>query len=323
MTRPMIKLEALRTFVVVAEAGGIKRAAERLNRTVSAVSMTLTQLENELSAELFEQDRKSRLTDLGQFVKETATLLIRDYDRAVEIIKAYANGRTGALRIASVPSVATHLLPSLLKDFVSRHENVDVELTDTDTSQVIRLVETAQADFGICSPLPGVMSVEFSPLFKDRFRLICAQDHPLATLGRPVRWEDLSGSNLILNESSRSLTDSSYTELAASARLTIRNIFSLTAMVGAGLGITLLPALSCSTLPHGVVSVPFADDIVCWRSVGIVQRPNSIESPLTRLFCAHIKQQIPHWLPSLVDTQAVSASAQLPDYEHPVQGRRV
>jgi DNA-binding transcriptional LysR family regulator len=297
----MIKLEALRTFVVVAEAGNIKAASERLNRTVSAISMTLTQLENELAAELFEQDRKSNLTDLGRFVKGTATLLIRDYDRAVEIIKAYANGRTGKIRIASVPSVATHLLPGLLKDFVSKHENVDVELTDTDTSQVIRLVETAQADFGICSPLPGVMSVDFEPLFRDRFRLICAKNDPLARLGRSVRWEDLAGSNLILNESSRSLKDDFYTELSSSARLTIRNISSLTAMVSAGLGITLLPALSCSTLPRGVASIPFAEDIVCWRNVGLVRRPNSIESPLARRFCSHLKEQVPVWLAGTKD----------------------
>ncbi|WP_191629066.1 LysR family transcriptional regulator [Pandoraea terrae] len=295
----MIKLEALRTFVTVAEVGGIKGASERLNRTVSAVSMTLTQLENELSAALFEQDRKSHLTDLGQFVKETATLLIRDYDRAVDLIKAYANGRTGKLRIASVPSVATHLLPSLLKDFVVRHANIDVELTDTDTSQVIRLVETAQADFGICSPLPGTTSVAFKHLFRDKFRLVCAEDDPLVQLGRPLRWDDLATTNLILNESSRSLNNASYAEVASNARLTVRNISSLTAMVGAGLGVTLLPALSCSTLPKNVVSLAFADDIVCWRDVGIVQRPNSIESPLTRVFCTHLEEQLPRWLASL------------------------
>ncbi|CAN7489586.1 LysR family transcriptional regulator [Caballeronia sp. LjRoot34] len=295
----MIKLEALRAFVAVAEAGSIKGASARLNRTVSAISMTLTQLENELSSELFERDRKSQLTELGVFVEQTATVLIRDYDRAVDIIKAYANGRTGKLRIASVPSVATHLLPDLLKDFVTRHRNVDVELTDTDSLQVIHLVETAQADFGICSPIPGETAVDFKPLFRDKFRLVCAEDDALAKLGRPLRWEDLAGSNLILNESSRSLTNASYAQLAATSRLTIRNISSLNAMVGSGLGVTLLPALSCSVLPAGVVSLEFSDDVVCWRSVGIVQRPSSIESPLARHFCEHLENQAPQWVSSL------------------------
>src|SRR6056297_1748961 len=62
--RGMIGITALRTFVHVAECGTIRDAAERLFRTPSAVSMTLTQLERDLGAPLFQSDRKNRLTAL-------------------------------------------------------------------------------------------------------------------------------------------------------------------------------------------------------------------------------------------------------------------
>ncbi|HEU4827142.1 MAG TPA: LysR family transcriptional regulator, partial [Dongiaceae bacterium] len=107
----MLRLEALRVFVTVADSGNIKDAAERVGRTPSAVSMTLKQIEERLGAPLFETDRKHRLTDLGRFVHQAAVVLLRDYERAVDLIEAYAQNRTGRLRLASVPSVATVLLP--------------------------------------------------------------------------------------------------------------------------------------------------------------------------------------------------------------------
>ena len=58
----MIRLDALRALVAVAEHGNIKDAAEQLHRTTSALSMTLKQIEDRLGGPLFEADRKQTLT---------------------------------------------------------------------------------------------------------------------------------------------------------------------------------------------------------------------------------------------------------------------
>ena len=62
----MIKLEMLRCFGAVAQAGNLGDAAVRLGKTQSALSMTLKQLEEHLGERLFETERKNRLTPLGQ-----------------------------------------------------------------------------------------------------------------------------------------------------------------------------------------------------------------------------------------------------------------
>ena len=56
-----IGLSQLRVFEAVAKSGSLKDAAAQLGRTISAVSMTLKQLEAEVGAKLFEADRKKRL----------------------------------------------------------------------------------------------------------------------------------------------------------------------------------------------------------------------------------------------------------------------
>ena len=64
-----MRLELLKTFRIVAEQGSLARAADILGRTPSAISMSLSQLEAELGAPLFETDRKNRLTPLGERVQ--------------------------------------------------------------------------------------------------------------------------------------------------------------------------------------------------------------------------------------------------------------
>jgi hypothetical protein len=104
----MLRLEALRAFVEVAEHGNIKDASERLYRTPSALSMTLKQIEDRLGCPLFETDRKSTLTEMGRFLYDQSVVLLRDYDRAMERIAAQSKARSGRLRIASV-SIARRL----------------------------------------------------------------------------------------------------------------------------------------------------------------------------------------------------------------------
>jgi DNA-binding transcriptional LysR family regulator len=287
----LIKLESLRSFVTVAEAGNIKEAAARLGRTPSAVSMTLSQLESHLGGALFDGDRKNALTDLGRFTAATAEVLIRDHDRTIEMILAYAQNRSGQLRLASVPSVATHLMPDLLQGFLAVRPKVSVTLTDTDSAEVTRLVANGQADLGLCGP-PQDTALQFEPLFQDPFKLVCAAGSALYSLGRPLDWADLAETEVIANEASRGLLPEDPTR---TIRLTMRNVTSLLAMVQAGLGVTLLPSLACSALPRGVLAVDLADRTAS-RAVGLVRRNGIAESPLAQAFRHHMHDHAPDLL---------------------------
>ncbi|MEZ5829792.1 MAG: LysR family transcriptional regulator [Dongiaceae bacterium] len=279
----MIKLEALRVFAAVAEFGNIRDAADRLSRTPSAVSMTLKQIEEELAAPLFETDRKHSLTDLGRFVQNAAAVLLRDYDRTIDLMEAYAQSRTGRLRLASVPSVATMLLPGVLKAFVAERPGVEIQLVDTDSAGVRMLVEGGQADLGIASAPPESAGLSFEPLFRDSFRLICQAGSALARHRRALPWQALEGVEMIVNESARLLPCAEFQGLAGRARLTVRNVASLLAMVQSGIGITLLPALATTHLPKGLRALPLADPLAV-RTVGMIARPGTVASPVASAF---------------------------------------
>ena len=123
-----IKIEMLRCFSVVAQTGNLADAAMRLGRTQSALSMTLKQLEEHLGQRLFEGERKSNLTPIGEEIFELARQQLRRFDETVDAIESTANAPLGLLRAASVPSVASLVFPSAIEELVQRHPGVKVEV---------------------------------------------------------------------------------------------------------------------------------------------------------------------------------------------------
>lgn len=279
----MIRMEALRAFVEVADHGNIKDASEKLFRTPSALSMTLKQIEDRLGCPLFETDRKSSLSEMGHFLYNQAVVLLRDHDRAMERIEAHSKARSGRLRIASVPSVATMLLPPFLQVFLQGRPDLDIDLVDTDSTDVRLLVETGQVDLGIAGTGPDMPGLVCEPIFRDPFRLVCRSDSALAARVAMLDWSDLVGHPLIINEATRALPSPEFQRLARDARFSVRNVTSLLALVSAGMGITLLPALATVNLPASLTALLLRDPS-CLRTVGIHWREGKVPSPVTSLF---------------------------------------
>ncbi len=288
----MIKLEALRVFVTVAESGNIKDAADAVGRTASAVSMTLKQLEDEIGGPLFQTDRKNSLTSLGNLMLDLGREQIRSFDKSVSIMRAFAHSRIGSLSVASVPSVAVNILPAILQRFLEARPQVQMELFDIDSVQVRRMVESGVADIGIAGESRAGGGVEFTPLFSDRFKLLCKDDHALCRLERPVEWSDLDAATLIRNGASDRIEAEEYKQLSTQSLITVYNVTSLVAMVKAGLGFTVLPSLTMLGAHEGVAVLDLADPAAS-RRVGLIERRDVPPSPIATAFRAFALKEIP------------------------------
>ncbi|KAA0909904.1 LysR family transcriptional regulator [Aquicoccus porphyridii] len=279
----MLRTQSLRVFVTVADCGNIRDAAKSLGRTVSAISMTLKQLESHLGAPLFETDRKHTLTALGHEVRKLANDLLREHDRTTERIAAIAAGREGALRIAAVPSVAAQLLPPILTDMLVDHPGIRIELLDTDSASVHMLVETGEVELGIGGKPEPRAGLQFVPLFNDPFRLVCNKNHPLAHATSPLTRADLQGHRLISNKSTIGFPDFRNGNPDVASTLSARNVISLLALVRAGAGATILPALATLSINDDLCSLAL-DDPTALRTVGFILRQNGNPSPICAAF---------------------------------------
>lgn len=279
----MIRTQTMRVFVTVAGCGNIRDAAKALGRTDSAISMTLKQLESDLGAPLFETDRKHTLTALGVEVNKLAQDLLREYDRTTERIMALAAGREGVLRIAAVPSVAAQLLPPVLSAMLADHPGVRIELLDTDSASVHALVETGEVEIGIGGKPQAKAGLSFVSLFNDPFRLVCRKDHPLTRLARPLTRQDVQAHRLISNKSTAGYAGFGAEAPDRVSAISARNVISLLALVRAGAGATILPALATRAIDEELCALELHDPMAL-RTVGFVLRQGGISSPVCDAF---------------------------------------
>ena len=254
----MVKLEQLRVFMAVAEAGELADAGERIGRTPAAVSLTLKQIEAELGGPLFEGERKGRLTPLGAYVLAQARRAVAEFDGALLHMHHYASGGLGLAQVAAVPSAATRLIPPAVARLRAQRPGVRVDLRDIDSAAVVEAVGAAAVDFGIATLSGPARGVVAESLLEDPFVLVCPARHRLAALRRPVRWSDIDAGEFIANGLCARIASAKVLQLTEGALLTVRNTTSLLSFVEQGFGVTLLPALA-APVSGTLRSLPLAD----------------------------------------------------------------
>lgn len=176
-----MSLKALRTLVTIARHGTFARAADLLSLTPSAVSLHIKTLEDELQVTLFDRSRRQvSLTEAGQLAVARAETILASYD---ELADALASGPSlrGRLRLGAIHTVLARRLPKALVWIKAHHPQLHVSVASGMSAELARRVEDGELDAAITSPYP--QSLDFTPLFEDRFWAIASPD--LAGLSVP------------------------------------------------------------------------------------------------------------------------------------------
>lgn len=129
----MRRVEEAETFVRIARAGSITRAADQLGLAKSAVSRRLADLETRLGVQLFVRStRKLALTDAGASFLARVSQILDDLDDAVSAASEGARSLSGTLRVAAPLTFGLLHLQPVITAFMARHPAVavDVDLSD-------------------------------------------------------------------------------------------------------------------------------------------------------------------------------------------------
>ncbi|GAB2462045.1 LysR family transcriptional regulator [Comamonas humi] len=285
-----MKIELLRYFVAVVEAGELAEAGARVGRTPAALSMALRQLEEDLGGHLFEGERKARLSPLGEHAYAMAKRAVADFDDTVQDLRAFASGRQGMVRVAAVPTAATRLLPFMTLHMRQTHPQIRIDLRDTDSQAVAAALNAGEVDFGIGTLPQGVTDIEATPLIEDPFVLVCPSQHPLSTLKRAVRWDDLRSVDFIANGLCAKFPAAGVQQLVKDSRLMIHNTTSLLTYVRNGLGVTVLPRMAIMETA-GLLCLPLADR-TARRSVELLKRKGESLSPAAQVLYGYAIQSV-------------------------------
>ena len=273
-----LKLTHLRCFVAVAESGSVTQAAKKLHRSISAVSMTVCNLENQLGQSLFEHEGKSKLTPFGQYVFETGKEQVIRFDNAMAGIDAYAGNGIGRVDIAAVPSYATLYMPRMLSNFIKKHPKITFRISDNSSLQIKKMVQRGEIDFGIASYSEDLQEEDFKPLVTDPMGLVCSKNHRLAKLSEPVDWSEIEQDVFITNGTCDLIKAPQFKPILKNSEIMVQNTTSLLALVAAGVGVTTLPRQAVPIDREDVVFKEI-DNLNLIRTLGILTHKGRTLSP--------------------------------------------
>jgi len=280
MERPSIR--QLEYLVAVADHLNFREAAASCNVTQPALSTQLQQLEALLGVQLFERDtRRVVATAAGLQLAQEARGILAATDHLLDSARAAGEPLSGRLRLGVIPTVAPYLLPSVVQAARDAHPDLVLLLQEDQTDRIVQRLHSGELDLLLLALDVDLRGAAELPLFSDPFVLACPSGHPLAS--RDVLAEsDLDGESVLLLEEGHCLRDHAL-PICKSAGMTeyadfrATSLGTLLQMVGAGIGVTLVPEMAIAGETNcnpGVAFRPF-DEGGPSRSIGVAWRKSS------------------------------------------------
>jgi DNA-binding transcriptional LysR family regulator len=283
MQRIKFDLGELIAFVTTAEKASFRLAAEALYLSPPALSRRVERLEAALGARLLERTtRHVELTAVGQEFLQEARRALSGLDEAVQRVDDRLKLRRGRVAIACIPSVATNLLPPVLRAFAQAQPEVQVHVIDESAQQVLDAVLQGAADFGLSFTGSQESALRFEALTRERYVLAMPRSHAWAARDQ-VEWAELAGQRLVSvshQSGNRLLLDQVMAELPDQpvAWYECNHLTGALALVEAGLGLAAIPQLALRDDHATVCGVPLTGPDV-WRTLGLLQRRDRVLSP--------------------------------------------
>ncbi|MBX3653486.1 MAG: LysR family transcriptional regulator [Ramlibacter sp.] len=247
MSAPSLSTRQLTAFVTLAQERSFTRAAAACHLSQPAFSALIRSLEDSLQARLFDRDTRSvQLTAEGRLFEPSARQLLGDFAAAVGDLHDHVQRRKGRVHVAALPSLAAGWLPAIFREFRATWPGIELGLSDILSDGCIDLVRSGKADFALASAGTGIAGLSTELLCADRFWLVCRADHPLATAKQPslkalARYPLI---HLSRNSSVRQALDAALHPIQAHSVLEVDQLATVMGMVEAGLGISIIPALT-------------------------------------------------------------------------------
>jgi len=242
-----ISMKQLRYFEALAQHGHFGRAALVCSISQPALSLQVKELEEIIGAPLVERGaRQIRLTPLGEEFARRAQRILRAVDELDELARASHSPLTGRLRLGVIPTVAPYLLPAVITAAAQRFPDLALQPREAVTQRLLADLVNGHLDTALVAlPLSEPMLHE-QPLFEEEFVLV----RPAAERDqRAPSPQMLRAMRLLLLEEGHCFRDQALAFCRLPARQTQdliegSSLTTLVQMVGAGLGVTLIPQMA-------------------------------------------------------------------------------
>jgi DNA-binding transcriptional LysR family regulator len=265
----------LSQFVAVARAEHMTHAAEEIGVPQSTLSRSIARLEADLGVGLFVRTgRTVRLTREGRTLLRHADRALGELAAAVREIRGDTDELHGRVGLAFLSTLGAAAVPRLLRDFRATHPGVRFDLVQGPHALLLERLRAGDADLALTSPLPDEPGLVTEPLDEEELRLVVPADHPLAAHPEGVALAEAARDPFIgflPGFGMRGTVDAWCRQAGFVPRVAFEggDVETLRGLVGAGLGVALLPVAAHPATP-GVVELPITEPRTT-RTIGLVR----------------------------------------------------
>jgi len=235
MNQPMLDTDQLRSFLAIVDCGSFTKAAERVHKTQSGVSMHVRRLEEQLGCALFvKHGRGAKLTAEGESLIDYARRIIQVEAGAVAALSR--RGLRGSVRLGIPDDYAESFLAEILARFNRHHPLVEVSVACEGSPELAAQIAAGALELALVTDHPGLHGLELlheEPLVwaaAERFRIEDGQPVPLALGSASCLWRRAADEALAA------------TPRATRGLVFSKNFSAVGTVVRAGLAVTTLPA---------------------------------------------------------------------------------
>lgn len=262
----MLDLRRLRSFVAVAEELHFGRAAQRLHIAQPPLSQQIRLLERDLGAQLFNRNRRRvELTAPGRLLLVHARPLLEQAERIESLVALAGSGMAGLLAIGFVASAAYEAMPAAVRAFREGHPEVELRLEEGHSAELLADLNASRIDVAFVRRPVLDRRLVIDALADERLVVALPADHPAA--GAPaLPVGALAGEAFVLvsrrvGAGYRDDVEGVCREAGFVPRVAqeASDMHTIVALVGAGIGVALVPSSVAAVGRAGVAYVPLMD----------------------------------------------------------------
>ena len=244
----------LKYLLAVAKHLNFTKASQQCHVTQPTLSMQIQKLEDELGVIIFDRNKKPiKITEIGRKIIDQAKTIVNESARINDLVQQEKGYIGGEYKLGIIPTLVPTVLPMFLKTFIKKYPDVNVEVIEIPTEQMIEELSEGKLDAGIAAtPLEEDKIVE-KPLFYEPFIGFIPETHRLFEK-KMLDEQDLDVKDILLLDEGHCFRDNilnicrMQTDEPQPFDLKIGNFDALIKLSKEGLGMTLLPYLQTENL---------------------------------------------------------------------------
>jgi len=288
-------------------------AADACFVTQPTLSAQISKLERELEIIIFDRSKMPVIpTELGAAVLSQAKKVVTESKGIYEMIASLKGDVSGVIKLGIIPTLAPYLLPLFIRRFLERYPNVQLEVEEMVTEEVVRKMRNDELDMGIVVTPLAEQGILEKPMFYEKFYVYLSKDHHLLHK-KKLELSDIINEDLWVLQQGHCFRDQvlNLCDQAKFQRMNFHyesgSLEGLKNLVNKYQGITLLPELATMELNDEETSRlrPFKNEEPV-REISIILTRTYLKQKLVQLLFQEITASIPQEMTSMAHGKRVS-----------------